>query len=239
MKRRLRYLDTSVRPLATAALCLALALGSAACSDDDTPPPAPTATSTPLPTNTPQPTSTQTSAPTATSTPEPTATATATVHQHDEVVFGSSADGGGALVTEYDADHEHLDFDACLGGEGDECIGGVAIFSGDSPGFERLDTSLPDQSFYALADGTTVSLQVVSIDEGLSLRKDGSTADAPGETLLLGTVPELDHTHVEYVVAVAGGTEGWEKQVSFILTATGQAYTPSDPRTLSFKEAHP
>lgn len=234
--RQLRNLTAPIRRLATTGLFLALAFGAAACSDDDSPPPAATATATALPTHTQQPTATQTSVPTATSTPEPTATAT--VHQHDEIVFASTEEDGGALATEYDAEHEHLDFDTCLGGEGDECIGGIAVFSGDSPGFERLDESMPDESLYALVDGTTVSLEIVTIDEGFSLRKDGATADAPGETLVLGTVPELDHTHVEYVVAVAGGTEGWEKHVTFILKATGEAYAPSAPRTLGFKEAH-
>lgn len=231
----LRSLDAPIRRLATISLLAMLVLGAAACSNDDSPPPAPTATATALPTGTAQSTSTRTADPTATSTPEPTATAT--VHQHDEVVFGSSANGGGALVTEYDADHEHLDFDTCLGGEGDQCIGGVAIFSGDSPGFERLDESLPDESFYVLVDGTTVSLQIISIDDGLSLRKDGATADAPGETLLLGTIPELDHTHVEYVVTVPGGTVDWQKQVTIILTAAGDTYTASEPRTLTFRPA--
>lgn len=227
--------DATVRRLAVTVVLAALALGIAACGGDDGAPPAPTPTATAPATNTPEPTATRTPVPTATNTPEPTATAT--VHQHDEVVFGSSEDGGGALVTQYDADHEHLDFDTCLGGEGAECLGGVAIFSGDSPGFERLDQSLPDESFFVLVDGTTVSLQIVSIDEGLSLRKDADTADAPGETLLLGTVPELDHTHVEYVVTVPGGTVDWEKQVTIILTAAGETYTPSAPRTLRFRPA--
>jgi len=219
-----------------AALLVALCVGISACSDDDTPP-APTPTATAQPTSTPTVPPTSTNTPTPTNTAEPTPTAT-TAHQHDEIEFGSTEPGGGSLNADYNAEHEHLDFDTCLGGDPPDCVGGIAVFSGDAPGYERVDEDMPDDSLYTLVDGTTVSLQIVEIDAGLSLRKDGATADAPGETLLLGTVPELDHTHVEYVVAVPGGTEDWEMKVKVRLRAAGDTYGPSEPVEIVFREAH-
>ena len=221
------------RGAVAAALLAGLCLAVSACSDDDMSPPPPTATA--VPTNTSAPTPTNTATPTATSTPEPTATVTP---EHAEILFGSTEPGGGALNTMYDEDHAHLDFDTCLGGEGDDCIGGIAIYSGDDPGYERVDEDMPAESLYTLVDGTTVSLVVVAIDDGMSLRKDGATADAPGETLLLGTIPALDHTHVEYVATVPGGTTDFEKHVTIQLFAAGDTYAPSAEIPLTFKPDH-
>lgn len=215
---------SSLRGPCLAVLFACLCLTLTACSDDDAPPPAATATST----STPQPTSTAT--PTETPTPPP--------HEHDEIVFGSDEPDFGSLVMEFDGDHQHLDFDTCLGGEGDECIGGIAVYSSDSPGYEHTEVDIPTESLFKLEDGTTVTLVIVAIDEGLSLNKDGDVADAPGDALVLGTIPELEHTHVEYVATVPGGTVGWEKNVTVKLVAPDSDYTESLPLTIEFRAEH-
>ena len=53
-----------------------------------------------------------------------------------EVLIGSTADGGGALAARYDFDAPiPLYFDQCIGGSGDDCAGGVLIYSSPNPGF--------------------------------------------------------------------------------------------------------
>ncbi len=230
---------------------LGLAL-SACSSDDDSPPPAPTSTATAPPTatvtpeptvtatvETPAPTPTETAEPTPTETHERTPTATAPPHGHGEVVFGSDEEGGGSLETEYEApDHLDASFDSCLGGEGDHCEGGIAIYSTIDPGFEPLEKDEPDRSFWRLVDDTTVAVEIVAIDEGMSLKLGDTTISEVGESLVLGTTPDLGHTHIEYIIAVPGGTESFEKDLSIRLIDLGETYGPSAPIELNYRRAH-
>jgi hypothetical protein len=160
-------------------------------------------------------------------------------HGHGEVIFGSDEDGGGSIKTEYDApDHLHASFDTCLGGEGDHCEGGIAIYSVADPGFEPLAESDPDHSFWRLADGAEVALEIVAIDEGVSLKLGETTIDQPGQQLLFGTMPDIGHTHVETVIAVPGGTETFSKDVSIRLVDRSEAYGPSEQIDLNYRRAH-
>lgn len=224
----MRFQTTRVLPLLLSA---ALLLGVSACSDDDdSAPPAPTATHT----STAVPTSTQTPEP-----PTPTATPTATTHQHGEVVYGSEEAGGGALHLHFDGDdHQHADFDACLGGSGENCEGGIALYSSEDPGYEPTEVDEPAESLYVLGDGATIAVEIVSIDEGFSLKRGDEIADAAGESVVLGTTPDLGHEHVEYVIAVPGGTETFSKNVTLRLIDTSETYPPSEPLTLNFRRAH-
>jgi hypothetical protein len=53
-----------------------------------------------------------------------------------EVLIGSSRSGGGQLVARYAfADPIPLYFDQCLGGSGDDCSGGLALYRASDPGF--------------------------------------------------------------------------------------------------------
>jgi hypothetical protein len=227
------------------ALLASLGLGLSACSsDDDAPPPAPTATATAPPTSTATavPTGTSTPEPTATATietPEPTATPTSPPHGHGEIVFGSGEDGGGSIATEYEApDHLHAAFDTCLGGEGNHCEGGIAIYSTIDPGLEPLGEDEPDHSFWRLVDGTTVAVEIVAIDEGMSLKLGETAISEVGQSLELGTTPELGHTHIEYIIAVPGGTESFSRNLSLRLIDVGETYGPSASIDLSFSRAH-
>jgi len=226
---RPRKVVRALPSLPLALLLAALSLALTACSDDDDgAPPAPTAT--------------ETAAPTATATPVPpteTATPTEPPHEHGEIVYGSDEAGVGALHLHFDGDdHQHAAFDTCLGGSGDDCAGGIALYSSDSPGYEPTEVDEPEEMLYVLGDGATIAVEIVAIDEGFSLKRGDAIADAAGESLVLGTTPDLGHEHVEYIIAVPGGTETFSKNVTLRLIDTSETYAPSEPLTLNFRRAH-
>lgn len=56
--------------------------------------------------------------------------------EDSEILLGSSLNGGGQLVAQYDFDTPiPLFFEQCLGGSGDDCAGGVRVYSAINPGF--------------------------------------------------------------------------------------------------------
>lgn len=56
--------------------------------------------------------------------------------EETEIILGSTRMGGGDLAAQYDFDEPiPLYFDQCLGGSGDDCAGGVEIYSSSNPGF--------------------------------------------------------------------------------------------------------
>jgi hypothetical protein len=56
--------------------------------------------------------------------------------EETEILLGSNLDGGGQIVARYDfATPIPLFFDQCLGGSGDDCSGGTAVYSATNPGF--------------------------------------------------------------------------------------------------------
>lgn len=56
--------------------------------------------------------------------------------EETEIVIGSTRNGGGDLTVQYDFDEPiPLYFDQCLGGSGDDCAGGVVLYSSPNPGF--------------------------------------------------------------------------------------------------------
>ena len=56
--------------------------------------------------------------------------------EETEIVLGSTRMGGGDLAAQYDFDEPiPLYFDQCIGGSGDDCAGGVVIYSSSNPGF--------------------------------------------------------------------------------------------------------
>ena len=56
--------------------------------------------------------------------------------EETEIFLGSSLDGGGQLVAQFDfATPIPLFFDQCLGGSPPDCAGGIAVYSAINPGF--------------------------------------------------------------------------------------------------------
>ena len=56
--------------------------------------------------------------------------------EESEIFLGSTRVGGGQLAAQYDFDTPiPLFYDQCVGGEGDDCLGGVVLYSSPNPGF--------------------------------------------------------------------------------------------------------
>ena len=185
MRRHTRALHFAAAA-APAAVLLALGIG---CGGSDNPPPAPTAT--------PSPTATRTSPlATPTTTPLPSIAG-------EENLFGSTAQGSGALTID-PVPQIPTYFSACLGGTDSNCTGGTTIYIGSDPGFKEADATEATSTLFALPDGVTVGLQVVSIDPRLSLNFDAGTLNAAGQSIELGTTPGI-HADLEWQLALPGG----------------------------------
>jgi len=204
-----------------AACALAIPLLAAGCDDSDNSPPIPTATATV--TNT----ATRSATPTATATTGPTATPTPLESIAGvENLFGSTADGSGALTID-PAPLIPTYFSACLGGTGDACDGGILVYSGGDPGFKEAAADEATATLFALPDGVTVSLQVIAIDSALSMIFDNGTLNAAGQTLELGTTPGI-HADLQWQLTLPGGAPiGGTHNVTLKLTTTTDGFTDS------------
>lgn len=225
-----------------AALVAAIGLG---CSDDDdggTPPP----TATPVPTATVAPTST--AIPSATAEP----TATPDEHEHREVEIGSTEDGGGALAANFDYERPiSLFFNSCIGGEGDECSGGIRLYSAPNPGFvphahdheaegsggDHGEGGGHEDEIFELAGDTALSIEIIAITAGLSMTIEGERLDEPGQSAALGTTPDF-HADVETFLALEDddSVEG-DYRLSFRLLTDSPTYDDSAEYEIHFAAA--
>lgn len=198
----------------------------AGCSDGGNPPP-PAATTTATPVATATRTSTPAATATETSTPAPTATATPLpTIAGQENLFGSLAQGSGALTIE-PVPLIPTYFSDCLGGSGPDCAGGTLLYIGTDPGFEEADADMPGLPLYALPDGVSVSLEVISIDPDLSLAFEGGTLDAAGQSLELGTTPGI-HADLQWVLVLPSGASlDAGHPVTLKLTTASAGFTDS------------
>jgi uncharacterized repeat protein (TIGR04052 family) len=156
---------------------------------------------------------------------------------HVEYKVASSTSGGGALIANPTFDVTQpieLPFDQCFGGTGDECDGGTRVFSAANPGIEPIDPSMTTDSLFSLADGTQITLQVVSIDSGLSFQFGGTTLDSAGTSVVLGTSPSFHADLQAQITAPGGGEPSGTYSVTFKLTTTSSQYQASDTFTVKF-----
>jgi hypothetical protein len=157
--------------------------------------------------------------------------------EHREIIVSSAAQGGGELQAAYDFDHLHLSFSACLGGMAADCSDGIAVYSAATPGFETADEDGHEGEGFVLTDAVPVTLQVVAIDAGLSIRFASTVLDAAGEAVLLGSSPFHADLETQAVVENAElPKDGWH--VTFRLTTTDARYAPSADFTIRFGRAH-
>jgi len=168
--------------------------------------------------------------PTATAVPPtagPTATATALPSiAGEENLFGSTTQGGGALtinavplIPAY--------FSTCLGGSAADCTDGSRIYIGSDPGFKEADATEATATLFALPDGITVSLEVLTIDPALSLMFEAGTLNAAGQSLVLGTTPGI-HADLEWQVVLSPGASfDAGHEVTLKLTTTASGFTDS------------
>ena len=144
----------------------------------------------------------------------------------EENLFGSTAQGSGALTID-PVPQIPTYFSACLGGSDSNCTGGTNIYIGSDPGFKEADATEETPALFALPAGVTVGLQVVSIDRALSLRFDAGTLNAAGQSIEFGTTPGI-HADLEWQLALPGGTpfaSGYP--VTLKLTTTSSGFTDS------------
>lgn len=194
----------------------ALALTTAGCDDDDGRKKTnPASTSTP----------TATTTPTVTPTPE---------HHgppHSIMRIGSTVEDGGALTVD-EVPIAFVVASACLGGSGDDCIGGTVVYSETSPGFNELEADDPNLPIYILPDGIEVSVEITAIDPDASVLLSGVLLDQVGETAVVNTTPHL-HNHPTWQMVAPGGELPADRQISFRLLAEG--FAPSEIITVTLR----
>jgi uncharacterized repeat protein (TIGR04052 family) len=155
-----------------------------------------------------------------------------TVDDHAEVHVGSTEEGGGRLTAELAFDGPvGLFFNECLEEEGDECH--LALYSAVNPGISLIEEDEPEESRFVLADGTALSLEITAIDAMLGVRLDEQSAGAVGESIDLGTAPEL-HADLSTQLVASDEQIGDEFRLSFRLRADSERYEASDEITVRF-----
>lgn len=131
----------------------------------------------------------------------------------------STADGGGALTIEW-----HFD-DPAIHAVGGFCAGGQCLFSTIDPGF-ITSSDPPSPGFFALADGTEVSVEIVADAPEAALKIEGAVLAAAGDSTTLGTAPTL-HEHPSWQLKLSDGVVG-DYTMSFKLTTTSALYAESE-----------
>lgn len=108
------------------------------------------------------------------------------------------------------------------------CAGGTCLYSTIDPGFIPGADPLPE-GLHGIADGTSISLEVVAQDAAARIRLNGEAVD-PGERALIGTTPGL-HNHPTWQLTLPEGVTG-DYPLSFRFTTTSPAYAASDTFTV-------
>lgn len=132
----------------------------------------------------------------------------------------STADGGGALTVYWDYTKVVQTFFRL-------CAGGSCFFSNNDPGFMAPPTeAAPAPGLYRLVDGTDVTIEIIAIDDGLSMQvNDKNIIQAP-DMKLLGTMPSI-HVHPIWKINVP--QDHFDNyRVSYKLTTTSPAYSESE-----------
>ncbi len=188
--------------------------------------------------------------------PAPTPTPEEEGHDHRDFEIGSTEEGGGQLDAEFDYDEPiSLFFNRCLGGEGEECEGGTRIYSAVNPGFvahghddghhddghdedDGHDDDGHDdegEELSELLEGTEISIEVIAIDEGLSMVVEGETLNSPGQIAGLGAAPEF-HSDAQSIVGITD-LDHLEDEfaLTFRLITDAPEYADSEELTIYFE----
>ncbi|MGE3499000.1 MAG: hypothetical protein AB7N53_14020 [Candidatus Binatia bacterium] len=132
------------------------------------------------------------------------------------MVIYSTEPGGGALAIEWDFAAKKVQTFRSF------CSGGNCLYSTIDPGF--IHGTEPPGELYTVADGTEISLEVVSAAQGVALRLNGE-AIAPGMRGLVGTAPDL-HNHPSWQITARDGATG-DYAIVFKLITDAPAYAES------------
>jgi hypothetical protein len=152
---------------------------------------------------------------------------------HFDILLASTEEGGGALAADFDFSEDISVFESAN-------LGGLTLYASTEPGFMLLDEDEPDESVFVLEDGVEVSLEVVSLDSGARFKFGEVTLDEVGDSVVLGTTPEL-HEHPEWQVVVPEGVTEGDFSFAFKLTTDSSVYQESETitATLSLSQEEP
>jgi uncharacterized repeat protein (TIGR04052 family) len=151
---------------------------------------------------------------------------------HVEIDVASSSAGGGHLIADPQFDvisPLELFFAECFGGTGDDCTGGMRLFTAANPGFVPIDASDAVQSLFTLADGTPVTLTITALDAGLTLIFANTMLDHVGASVLLGQTPNFHADLQAQLVLPGGGPPSGTFAAGFQLSTSSSQYQSSDP----------
>jgi hypothetical protein len=144
----------------------------------------------------------------------------------------STADGGGALAMQWDPAKKIQVFESFCTQDRRSCF-----YTSIDPGFMAPTEATPGSGYYRLVDGTAVRVEVVMVDEGLTMSINGQRLDQPGESASLGTMPTI-HNHPAWQLLVPGDVFG-DYHVMFRLTTDSPLYEDSELLTLVVTNQEP
>jgi hypothetical protein len=138
-----------------------------------------------------------------------------------EMFLGAKAAGEGMLAVDYDFARE-------VAVPLSVSSGGSNLFVGVDPGFIAILADEPQ--FFVIADGTEVTIELTAADPGASMKLNGVLLDAPGDTAVLGTMPDI-HVHPEWQVVLPEDAVLESRTLTFRATAPAP-YAPSTESTI-------
>jgi hypothetical protein len=146
----------------------------------------------------------------------------------DCMIIWSNADGGGALTVEWDFGRKMVR--AFLGAP---CRLGVCFYSAIDPGF--ITAGEPHDGFHAIAAGTAISVEIVAIDAGVTLRINDHPLTKAGDSARLGTAPSL-HVHPSWLLLLPEGDQA-DRSIAFKFTTDSSLYEDSQVYTVLLSTA--
>jgi len=155
---------------------------------------------------------------------------------HGETMnIGSTEERGGALAVDFE-----FETGSPTVATASVTVGGLTLHTTLFPSFAWVGPELPSAALFALSNRTPVTMEIVAIEPGVSVRVNGVTLDAAGEATLLGqsSTSAEDHVHPEWQLLLPEGTTS-TAAVSFRLTTTRRAYGPSTVYTLRVTNVEP
>lgn len=131
----------------------------------------------------------------------------------------STESGGGALAVTGG-------FDEAVAVELVFCGAGECLYESAAASIRAPAEDIASPALFALVAGTQLTLEVVALDAGVSIKLGGAKLDQVGDTVSLGTAPSL-HAEPILQVTTAQGTVG-EWHVTVRVTNLGASYADSD-----------
>jgi len=137
-----------------------------------------------------------------------------------EIIFGSTAQRRGQLVTDYDFDEPILVAESAE-------LGGFTVYSGPDPGFVSLERTIEgeEDALFALPEGMSVAIRITAIDAGVQIVFGDAVLAAEGDAAEIGTTPI--HVHPQWQLVYPTGDVPPPHFVSFVLTTDVAGYEES------------